>query len=427
MVSARIGKPCCPCAARGAVVFSSKAKLTDAVVARAALPGGKREGVIWDTEVTGFGLRLRGATKTYVVSYRPAGAGRSATMRRLKLGTPDTIPTASEARRIARTALGKVAAGADPAAERAEAKRRAKARICDLLDRYEADLQRRRYVARAMVVSVLRRRLKPHLAKDIAELRGTDYAAIVEKLERAGMPGAAEAFRSRCRAFLTWCVVKAKVLDANPLFGHRKERATRADRLARGRHGRALSDDEIAAVWRAADPGTTFGRFVRYLILTGCRRGEGAGLSRTMLDPEGGAIHLPPQFVKQGRGHLVPITPPLSEVLAACPHDARSDLFFPSSRTGGPMSGWNKLTAGIVKRSGVQFSFHDLRRTFRTGLSRLGVDGDTAERALGHARENLVEIYDRSEGVEALRDAFGRWARHVQAITSPSAVPIAAE
>jgi len=130
-----------------------KLKLTDAIVARAVLPEGKSEIVLWDTEVTGFGLRLRPAGRSYIVSYRPAGAGRSANMKRVKLGTPETIKTATEARRLARAALGKVAAGGDPAVERAEQKRRAKARVADLLDRYEADLERRNYVARKMVIT----------------------------------------------------------------------------------------------------------------------------------------------------------------------------------------------------------------------------------------------------------------------------------
>jgi len=82
-------------------------------------------------------------------------------------------------------------------------------------------------------MSVLRRRLAKLSDKDIAEIKGADYAAIMEGLDRSGMSGAAEEFRSRCRAFLAFCVIKAKVLDANPLYGYRRQRDTRADRLAR--------------------------------------------------------------------------------------------------------------------------------------------------------------------------------------------------
>ncbi|MER8536065.1 tyrosine-type recombinase/integrase [Mesorhizobium sp. M1005] len=312
-----------------------------------------------------------------------------------------------------------MAAGGDPAKDRAEEKRRDKARVSTLLDRYEADLKRRNYVAHKMVMSLLRRRLKKHADKDIAELKGTDFAAVIEALERAGMQGAADEFRSRCRAFLAFCQVKAKVIDTNPLYGYRRQRATRSDRLATKQHGRALPDDELVKVWNAAKPETVFGRFVRFLILTGCRRGEGAGLERKMVDrtdPKDAAINLPAIFVKQGRGHSIGVAKQLDALFALCPVDARSDLMFPSMRTGGAMSGWNKMTAALVKDSGVDFSFHDLRRTFRTGLSRLGIDTETAELALGHARENLIEIYDRDNGAERVRTAFEAWSNHVDRV-----------
>lgn len=399
----------------------SKVKLTDAVVSRAELPEGKAEHMVWDTDVSGFGLRLRGETKSYIIAYRPAGQGRSANMKRVKIGSPETIKTAAEARKIAFAMLGKVAAGGDPAKDRAEEKRRAKSRVADLLDRYEEDLERRNYVAKGMVMNLLRRELKKYADRDIAELKGADYASVIESLERRGLSGAAEEFRSRCRAFLAFCMMKAKVIDANPLYGFRRQRATRADRLAKQEHGRALSDNELAAVWLAASPATVFGRFVRFLILTGCRRGEGAGVSRAMVDrsdPEKPVIDFPAAFVKQGRGHKVSITDQLEELLSLCPTSASTDLLFPSNRTGGQMSGWNKMTAALVKESGVQFTFHDLRRTFRTGLSRLGVDTETAELALGHAREHLIEIYDRQEGSEKVHDAFKIWALHVTSIAS---------
>jgi integrase len=138
-----------------------------------------------------------------------------------------------------------------------------------------------------------------------------------------------------------------------------------------------------------------------------------------MVDKKAGVITLPAQFVKQGRDHTVAITPALSAVLDGCTVDARSDLVFPSVKTGGKMSGWHKQTAAFVKSSGVPFTFHDLRRTIRTGLSRLDVSTEIAELALGHARENLIEIYDRNNGSAAVRDAFARWADHVVTVTAP--------
>jgi integrase len=394
-----------------------KQKLTDAAVQRAALPAGQSDLVIWDTEVTGFGLRVRASSKSFILAYRPRGAGRAGNTKRLKLGSPETVKVA-EARSLARVELGKVASGVDPQQERAKGKERQTFVLSALLDRYEADLERRGYVNRKVVMSGLRAKMKSLLPRDVREITSVELAAIVERLEKAEQSGAAQDFRSRSRAFFTWCMTKPRVLTSNPFLGIRKERSTRADRLAKADRGRALSDQELAAVWRAAPLDRSFGRLIRFFILTGCRRGEGAGLTWQMVDREKEVINLPAQFVKQGRGHVVPITDELAEILDACPTLAGSDFVFASAKTGGKVSGWTKLVAAIEKTAKVDFSLHDLRRTFRTGLSRLGVDVETAELALGHARTNLEAIYNRDTAEATLRDAFERWSAHVRLCTA---------
>lgn len=409
-------------------------RLTDAKVRAANLPAGKREVVFWDSDLRGFGLRIRGNSKSYIVVYRPQGAGRSANPKRLKIGTPETIPNVKEARNLARAALGKVASGEDPLEERREEKHRAAATVATMLERYDAHLARREYVTRADVLSLLRRRLSRVRGRDIADLKGWELAEMIERLDTEPGGSKGSTFRARLNTFLNWCAFDARVIDANPLAGYRRRRDTRAERIAKSDRGRALSDDELAAVWTTARPDTSFGRLVRFLILTGCRRNEGARLAWSMVDSEHGRIDLPATFTKQARGHTVYIAPALGEVLSQCVLDARGpEWVFPAPRTGGPMSGWSKImdrnnrrgaanpskpAPGFVAASGVDFSLHDLRRTFRTGLSRLGVDREIAELALGHARGDLEARYNRDDCEAALRDAFGRWAEHVRKIVS---------
>ncbi|GGE19910.1 integrase [Aureimonas endophytica] len=398
--------------------MSLKVRLSDAAVARIQLDDGKNDMVVWDTDVTGFGLRIRPGGKTWILAYRPAGTGRSGIYKRMKLGSVTTIRSTSEARNLARIALGQIARGEDPLATRKKEREAEKAKLADLIDRYEKDLIRRNYVGAELHTRNLRTKMKHMLARDIRTITGAEYAKVIERLETAGKAGAAKDFRARCRAFLTWCVSKAQVLSTNPLAGHRKERATRADRVAKAEHGRALSDTEIVKLWRASDPATVYGRLVRFWLLTGCRRGEGAGLEWAMIDRKAKLIRLPAVFTKQGRGHDVPITPALAALLDACPVDARSDLVFASPRTGGLISGWTQITERANKAAGVVFHFHDLRRTFRTGLSRLGIDTETAELAIGHARAELLQIYDRDRGEDRVRAAFEAWAKHIEKLVA---------
>ncbi len=76
--------------------------------------------VVWDIELRGFGLRVAPTgTKTYIVRYRPRNVGGSAPKRYVVVGRHGPL-TPDEARARAKAILGQVAAGHDPAGEKAE-------------------------------------------------------------------------------------------------------------------------------------------------------------------------------------------------------------------------------------------------------------------------------------------------------------------
>jgi hypothetical protein len=63
------------------------------------------------------------------------------------------------------------------------------------------------------------------------------------------------------------------------------------------------------------------------------------------------------------------------------------------------------------------FVNHDLRRTLRTGLSRLRIDRDIREAVLAHMRPGVEGVYDRHDYFAEKRDALERWAAHIQSLT----------
>ena len=74
--------------------------------------------ILYDTELPGFGLRVMpSGFKSWVVEYRPAGAGRSANKKRLALGSAAVL-TAAQARAMAKDTLAAVRQGNDPIAAR---------------------------------------------------------------------------------------------------------------------------------------------------------------------------------------------------------------------------------------------------------------------------------------------------------------------
>jgi integrase len=95
-------------------------------------------------------------------------------------------------------------------------------------------------------------------------------------------------------------------------------------------------------------------------------------------------------------------------------------VFSTNGRT--PISGWSKLEPKLRVQAGLteDWTLHDLRRTFRSGMTRLGVEPDVAEIMLNHRPDTLRSIYDRDPRLDARRDAAERWANHVQAVVDPA-------
>ena len=70
---------------------------------------------VWDSDLAGFGLRVEtSGAKTFIVRYRADGGGRSAAQRFVTVGRFGKL-TAEQARKQAKTILGSVATGEDPA------------------------------------------------------------------------------------------------------------------------------------------------------------------------------------------------------------------------------------------------------------------------------------------------------------------------
>ena len=64
------------------------------------------------------------------------------------------------------------------------------------------------------------------------------------------------------------------------------------------------------------------------------------------------------------------------------------------------------------------WSPHDLRRTVRTGLSRLGCPSEVAEAVLGHSRKGIEGTYDLHKYENECAVWLQRWADHLDGLMS---------
>jgi integrase len=250
--------------------------------------------------------------------------------------------------------------------------------------------------------------------REVTYLTRRDLVGAIDAVENDGRPGAAEDLRKFTRVFLEWCVGRG-FLTANPLAGLRRPMRTRAERLkAAANGGRALSDDEIRNVWQAAGDLGSFGALVRLALLTGLRRGELAQIERVR-DLLADRIVVRPEHAKTGNPHEVPLTPLMRAVIAGQPITT-SKLLFPSPTTGDRIRAWSLRVAKLQQASGVDFRLHDLRRTTRTLMSRLGITEDLAELAIGHVRADLVARYNKDDAWAGRCDAFTRVSTHIESL-----------
>ena len=150
-----------------------------------------------------------------------------------------------------------------------------------------------------------------------------------------------------------------------------------------------------------------------FLVLTACRSGEVRGAQWEEMDLEAREWRIPPERMKTGREHRVP----LSRRALAVLHGARalsdgSGPVFPSAR-GGLLS---KLAiAKLVRDLGIGAVPHGFRSSFRDWAAECSdAPREVCELALAHVNTNSIEAaYRRTDLLERRRTLMEQWAAYV--------------
>jgi hypothetical protein len=119
------------------------------------------------------------------------------------------------------------------------------------------------------------------------------------------------------------------------------------------------------------------------------------------------------------------------KILADIPQVDGSDLFFPAGRASSsrPVSGFSKALARAIDLSGVKdWTWHDLRRTGRRELARLGVTSAVGERILNHSggEGEIERVYNLHNYLPEMRAALELWASEVERIVTGGDVKVVA-
>jgi integrase len=237
-------------------------RLTTNTIASLKMPAGKSDHIAWDTEMPGFGVRLRGERKSFICQYRIGDQ-----QRRESLGDVRKIKL-DDARKIARQRFAQVELGTDPKA-RTNGTSPTLARVAGqyLIARQHA-VRPSTYRAASDYLNV---KWAPFHTRPIANITRAEVASRLQEIvANHGRVSAARA-RAYLSAMFGWAV-REGLCDVNPVSNTNNPGAGLPSR------DRVLTGDEIRTIWNACADDDA-GRIIKLLILTACRRDEIARLS----------------------------------------------------------------------------------------------------------------------------------------------------
>lgn len=360
-----------------------------------------------DPELRGHYVRVQpsGAKSFVTVARDPAGKQIWTT-----IGAADVLKV-DDARELAREVIRRVRAGA-PAFD-------APPVAPDSFGRVAASWIKRHVEANGLrsrpeIERLLARHVLPHWQeREFISIRRSDIAALLDRVQDEHGARQADYVLAIVRGIANWYASRHDDYVSPFTRGMR-----RTDPKTRKRE-RILNDDELRAVWTAAEDSGRFGAIVRLALLTAQRRDKVAGMrwGDVSLD---GTWTVPADDREKGTGGALHLPAEAFAIIQSQPRMESNPYVFAGSGQGA-FSGFSKAKAALDKKLPPMspWVFHDLRRTSRSLMSRAGVRPDIAERVLGHVQQGVEGIYDRHSYAAEKADALARLAVLIETIVQP--------
>ena len=371
-------------------------------------PVGGRDIFAWDSELRGFGVRVKpSGTKTFLIQYRNT-EGRT---RRCVIGQFGVL-TAELARALAQKKLASVVDGKDPSAERRAV--RGDLTISDVCDWYLQEAQAGRILGRnrrpikASTLAGDRSRIETHIKPlignrvidhlKLADIEGLQADIAAGKSARPRQPGrggqvsGGAGTAGRCMTTLRSLLNHARrlgLIETNPANGVRivasqklKRRLSAGEVRHLGKVMRQLEQEGEHPTGMAA---------IRALLMTGFRRMEVLGMRKDWIDVEGNCIAFPetksgPQMRVAGDAAL--------DHLAKQARTSNSPFVFPADWGDGHFVGIVRVLDRLCERAGLtEVTPHTMRHTFASIAASMGLSELTVSGLLGHGARGVTQRY----------------------------------
>ncbi len=376
------------------------------------------------TEQISRGLRLVAGKSARTWVYRYDWEARQ---RQVTLGSWPTMGIAEARRRFAELKAGRKS-GVDPAAVKGGLKlppteRATVEELCESFITEHVEKSRNSKSA-AEARRLIAKRVIPVLGGRIAEtITVPDAVSFLTGVRNESL-AAARVLRGELRGVWRHALEAGRVTGSNPFSDIMK------GRLPQIRRKRYLDDSELRQ-WFSWLPNSRISSdlqdALQMILHTACRPGEVIGLSWSAVDLRSGVLTL--HQTKADAPRTVVLPNAAIDILQRRRHGAEvgAEWVFPSPLPGHHMRQHALVWAVSKYRHEVlipEWTSHDLRRTARTGMARLGIPDAVGEAALGHIKGGVAGTYDLHRYQAEVGEALALWSRHLDALQTNNVVAL---
>lgn len=338
----------------------------------------------------------------------------------------------AEARKDAAVKMALVKEGQNPLALKKKASEEDIHTVDDLFEDWQA-VNRKRLKHHRIPERVYRKDIAPHIGElNLDQVTARDIRRVIIAINDSGRPTISNDALMYCKQLFNHGI-KLDVVGTNPASAFQVDDAGGIEKS----RDRALSLEELEyvfKVFRAHPQIFTRDNYLAcaLLVLLGVRKSELTEAKWAEFNLEKATWELPAARSKSGVGFVIPLPDLAVEMLQELRIRANnSEYVFPSRRQAKrPHMGPDTLNRAIGKMFGIEpgkktnppnlmgdieyFRVHDLRRTCRTLLASIGVQGHVAERCLNHKLKGVEGIYDRHDYFEERKEALAKLANVIE-------------
>jgi integrase len=152
---------------------------------------------------------------------------------------------------------------------------------------------------------------------------------------------------------------------------------------------------QLAKWYRAVSalPNPTMSHFLLFCLFTGLRRNAACNLRWCDIDFKAETLTIPAHIDKTGREQTLPMSDYVKHILERRPRILGNDFVFPGDKDGECIKEPKRAIEKVVRKTGIKFSCHTLRKTFATAAESLDISHLTVKHLLNHSVSDDVTAH----------------------------------